>query len=990
MKTRLLIVVFQILVSGFFAEAREISGIVRDAETSNPVEGAIVLIKNTDKGATTNVEGYYNIRNLSAGSYILEVSALSYRTFEMDFEILQSDTVMDIYIESEDIVMDAVVVSARQRSNTENAIMQIVKTLPQVASGISAAQIARSPDRVASEVIRRAPGVTIIDDRLIIVRGLSQRYNNAWINGMTAPSTETDSRAFPFDLVPGSQIDNLMVYKSPSPDIPGDFSGGFVKITSKSVPDENSIQAGYTTGFNVATQFDVFHIGEGGATDFLGFDNNMRTLSKDFPEHLGAVNNPDEITRLTKEGFNTNWKVRNIIPVPDQRFFLTLARRIETKSNRTVGNLTSLNYSNTFKSVHKMKNARYGIYNYTEDTPVYLYDYVDNQFSNDARLGVLHNWSFVINPSNRIEFKNLLNILGRNRLTKRTGIKDVSSMYYYEQTEIQYSSRLIYSGQFSGTHELGDGVWGLGNRVWGLGDRVWGLGNRDSHAPNPNPHTLNPNSPNPQTLNPNAHTPNPNSPTLSWDIGYSFASKNEPDRRIVVNYAGIGNEEDIPFVTTHNDNISRYFHNLYDNIFSAALNYRHTFDNIFLSALKTGFYGEYQDRDYAMREFIYRYNKLSYEERQTYLSLPFAEMFDNRYLGADKVYVDEITKKTNNYSANVLHAAGYAVFEIPVNNLAIYAGVRFENRRTKLTNDRSMNPAITLDTTKIINELDWLPSVNLVYRFSERHQLRAAYGRSVNRPELRELSPSVYYDFDLFSEIGGNENLKTAKIDNIDLRYEFYPALGETVSLGIFYKYFRNPIEWTFIDMGGSWRYSYENAGKAVSRGIELDVRKKLDFIGLPALSATMNVALISSRVHFEPGEVVSEPDRAMQGQSPYVINAGIYYASEKAGLNISALYNRIGKRIVGLGKSNVPDQIINNMVPDSYEMPRNMLDLSIIKTIGKHCELRCSIRDILAEDIVFKQFPKFEKDNAIYKREQTTKRFNQGQFVSLGVSIKY
>jgi TonB-dependent receptor len=420
------------------------------------------------------------------------------------------------------------------------------------------------------------------------------------------------------------------------------------------------------------------------------------------------------------------------------------------------------------------------------------------------------------------------------------------------------------------------------------------------------------------------------------------------------------------------------------------LNYKHTFDNIVLSSLKTGLYGEYHNRDYAVREFVYRYNNLTYEERQSYLSQPFTEMLDNKYLGAGKVFIDEISQKTNNYSATVLHTAGYVAFEIPVNNLLIYAGVRLENRHTELTGDRSMSFSTTLISTKNIYETDWLPSINLVYKFSEQHQLRAAYGRSVNRPELRELSPSVYYDFDLFSEIGGNENLKTAKIDNVDLRYEFYPSLGETVSLGVFYKYFRNPIEWTFVDMGGSLRYSYENAGQAVSRGIELDVRKKLDFVGLSALSVIMNAALISSRVHFEPGEVVSEPDRAMQGQSPYVINAGLYYSSEKARLNISALYNRIGKRIVGLGKSNVPDQNVNDMVPDSYEMPRNSLDLSVIKKVGKRFEIRCSVRDILSEDIVFKQFPKFVKDNVTYKREQTTKRFNQGRFVSFGVSIKY
>jgi outer membrane receptor protein involved in Fe transport len=937
--TRKLLTLLLILITVFSVEARSggVLGTVRDARTMEPLEGATALIKGTNIGVATNVEGRYSIRNLDAGEYILEVSALSYRTVEIACRINEADTIVDVYLDSEDVMMDEVIIRARSRSNTENALMQIVKTLPQVASGISAAQISKSPDRVASEVVRRAPGVTIIDDRLVIVRGLSQRYNNAWINGMSAPSTETDSRAFPFDLVPSSQIDNLMVYKSPSPEIPGDFSGGFIKITSKGVPDENSLEASYTTGFNVKTQFNAFRIGEGSATDFLGFDGSMRTLSNDFPAHLETIDNAGEITRLTKEGFNNNWKIKTITPVPDQRLTLTLARRIETKNNRTVGNLTSLNYSNTFRGVLGMKNARYDTYNYKEDTPVYLDNYLDNQFANDVRLGVLHNWSLVIDPLNRFEFKNLLNILGRNRLTERRGIKDASSMYYREQTEIQYSSRMIYSGQFSGLHDLSDV-----------------------------------------------------SATVNWDVGYSYAGKNEPDRRIINNYAGIGSETDIPFVTTRNDNISRYFHRLYDNTFSAALNYKQSFDRIFSTVLKAGCYGEYQFRDYSMREFVYRYSNLTYDERQTYLSLPFVEMLNDRYLGADKVFIDEITQKTNNYSVAVLHTAGYVGIEIPVNRLSIYAGARVENRHTELTRDRSMNPSLALMTAKAINELDLLPSVNLVYKFSEQHQLRAAYGRSVNRPELRELSPSVYFDFDLFSEIGGNENLKTAKIDNFDLRYEFYPALGETVSLGVFYKYFLRPIEWTFVDMGGSLRYSYENAKEAVSRGVEFDVRKKLDFVGLPAVSVIANAALIASDIHFETGEVVSEPDRNMQGQSPYVINVGIYYSSDKAGLNISAFYNRIGKRIVGLGKSNVPDQDINNMVPDSYEMPRNALDVSIIKMLSKRIEIRCSIRDVLSEDIVFMQFPRFKKDNAIYQREQVTKRYRQGQFVSFGVSIKY
>jgi outer membrane receptor protein involved in Fe transport len=931
----LLLFLFFCASIGANSSNKGIEGYVHDSETTEPVIGATVSIKGTTAGASTDIDGYYRIQGLSEGKYTLVYTYLSYKTVEIECETTEPLTRLDVSMKSDDILISEVVVSARVRQNTETAMLTTVKSLPQVTSGISAAQIVKSPDRVASEVVRRVPGVTVIDDRFVIVRGLAQRYNNAWINGLAVPSTETDSRAFPLDLLPSSQIDNLLVYKSPSPEIPGDFSGGFVKITSKGIPDENSMEFSYTTGFNTQTHGNDFRINPGSTTDFLGFDGNKRPLSGDFPAHLDAVANPDEISRLTKDGFNNDWRVKTLTPFPDQRFSLAIARRMETGEHQAIGNITALTYSNTLKGVEEMKNARYGIYSARTDMPVFLDNYYDNQYSNDVRLGVLHNWSFVLTPFHRIEFKNLLNILGRNRLTERSGVKDMSSMYYREQTEMLYSSRLTYSGQFSGAHDFSP-------------DRA-----------------------------------------LTWDAGYSYANRTEPDRRIITNQAGVGSLEDIP-VPTGNENISCYFQDLHDHTVSLAVNYRQTFRAVpFKPSLKAGIYGEYHNRDYRVREFIYRYDNLSYEERQSYLKLPFGEMLDDKYLGADKVYIDEITRKTNNYTASVLHGAGYIAFEVPLNKLMLYAGVRLENHHTTLTRDRSDAPDLTLMTNKKINDLDWLPSINLTHRFSEKHQLRAAYGRSVNRPELRELSPAVYFDFDLFNEIGGNENLKKAVIDNLDLRYEFYPSPGETVSLGVFYKHFKNPIEWTFIDMGGSLRYNYENADAAESYGIELDVRKKMDFIGMKDFSLILNVALIESKVHFVPGEIVSEPDRPMQGQSPYVVNAGLYYQPEKHGLNVSLLYNRIGKRIVGLGKSNSINPDINTLIPDSYEMPRNALDFTIGKSIGKNIEIRCSVKDILSEAIAYKQFPKFEKDGIIYKREQITRQYNSGQSVSVGVLFK-
>jgi outer membrane receptor protein involved in Fe transport len=911
-----------------------IRGFVRDAETSEPLIGATVAVAGTGGGVVTDVDGYYDIRGLSDGKYTLEFRFLSYKTVEAVCEVKDTLARLDVSMESDHVGLSEVYVSVRRRSNTETAMLTTVKSLPQVTSGISAAQISKSPDRVASEVVRRIPGVTVIDDRFIIVRGLAQRYNNAWINGLAAPSTETDSRAFPLDLVPSGQIDHLLVYKSPSPEIPGDFSGGFVKIVSKGVPDENGMEFSCTTGFNTRTHGHGFRENPGSATDFLGFDGGKRALSNGFPAHMDMATGSDETSLLTKEGFNNDWRIRTRTPLPDLRFSLMIARRLETKGNKTIGHITALTCGNTLKGVEEMKNARYGIYSFRTDRPVFLDNYIDNQYANDVRVGILHNWSFVPNPSHRIEFKNLLNVLGRNRLTERSGIKDMSSMYYREQTEMRYDSRRTYGGQFSGVHDLSP-----------------------DH-------------------------------TLTWDAGYSYAGKTEPDRRIVTNQAGVGSIEDIP-VPTGNESINRYFQDLHDHTVSVAVNFKRTFRKLpFKPTFKAGVYGEYHSRSYRVREFIYRYDRLTYEERESYLRLPFEEMLHEKYLGADKVYIDEITRKTNNYDASVRHGAGYAALEIPLGRLTVYTGVRFENHHTTLTRDRSDAPELTLTTDKTINDRDWLPSVHLTYRFTDEHLLKAAYGRSLNRPELRELSPAVYFDFDLFGEIGGNENLKKASIDNLDLRYEFYPAHGETVSLGMFYKHFRNPIEWTFIDMGGSLRYNYENAEAAESWGMELDVRKKLDFVGLRDFSLALNAALIRSRVRFRPGEIVSEPDRPMQGQSPYVINAGLYYQSEKHGLNASLLYNRIGKRIVGLGKSNSINPDINTLIPDSYEMPRHAIDFTVGKSIGQCLEVRCSVRDILSEAIVYKQFPKFRQDGVVYNRAQITRQYNPGQSVSVGVAF--
>jgi outer membrane receptor protein involved in Fe transport len=134
------------------------------------------------------------------------------------------------------------------------------------------------------------------------------------------------------------------------------------------------------------------------------------------------------------------------------------------------------------------------------------------------------------------------------------------------------------------------------------------------------------------------------------------------------------------------------------------------------------------------------------------------------------------------------------------------------------------------------------------------------------------------------------------------------------------------------------------------------------------------------------------ETDRPMQGQSPYLVNTSLYYDSKKTGISVGILYNRIGKRIVGIGRVDTGSGAsINNDVPDTYELPRDLLDFVLTKRIGKHIEFKANFKDILNQKVVFAQYPRFEdEDGNINKRKQVSKSFRPGTDIYIGLQITF
>lgn len=919
------------LTTGLFAQSM-LKGSIKDASTNEKLPGVTISVKNSTIGAISDLDGNYELK-LSPGKYTIVASFISYQSVEVtDVEVNKGkDLTLDIPLAEATHTLKDVYVVAMGRINSEVSLLNSIRRSSAVISGVSSQQISKSQDRDASEVVRRIPGISVLDDKFVVARGLAQRYNNVWVNNSSIPSSEADTRAFSFDILPSSQIENIMIVKSPQPELPADFSGGFIKVETKGIPNENSTQVSYGVGINTQTQFNDFKYSKGSGTDFLGFDNGMRSLSSAFSSGRIDNDNTNDVTNLTQKGFNNDWSVKTKKPLPDQRLGFVINRKYTGEDGKMWGVTAALNYSNTSKTYTDMENSRYGVYDSDNDKPYFTFKYTDNQYNNDARIGALANLIYMSGGKHRIEFRNILNQVGKSRYTEREGYQNTSGFYGQRKAEYIYSSRLVYSGQLAGKHTLTQ---------------------KDN---------------------------------LDWVAGFSYSNRNQPDRRII-NWEQNGYPGDAHYMEYQIDqnDITRDYNKLNEYNYALSANYTHdfSFDNGFKPSFKSGVYGEYRDRNYNTRYFKYRWiadnlsDDFGYQDVYTKILIP-------QNYGADKLYVYDSTDRLNDYSGTNSQAAGYVAFSIPFDRFNIYTGVRLEHNKMTLKNYTTISGDRSKETD--YSYTDIFPSLNASYSLSDKHLVRLAYGRSVNRQEFREISSSSYYDFDLFSFVSGNPDLKPAYINNFDVRYEFYPSNSEIFSVAFFYKKFKNPIEWTYLDGGGTYTYTFNNADRANNYGVEVDIKKKLDFMGLKDFSLTFNGSLIKSDVKFKENSGANH-DRPMQGQSPYLVNAGIFYQNEKIGLNGTLLYNIIGKRIVGIGRvSTSSGTTINNDIPDMYEMPRNVLDFALTQKLGKHVEINAGIKDILAAKIKYTQFPKFEDNNGnIQKREQVTKEYKPGQNISL------
>jgi TonB-dependent receptor len=897
-----------------------------------PQPFANVAIKGSTISANTDLDGRFNMK-APVGTHTLVASFVGLPNVEREVSVAAGTTVeVDLQFTDGGRVMEAVQVVRERRTYTELAVMMAVRNSDQVANGLGRQQIAKGQDRSAAEAVRRIPGITVTNGRFVMVRGLADRYNTVLLNGVTAPSMEPDRRAFSLDLLPAGALDRMMVYKSGAPELPGDFAGGVIELATLGVPQKNEMKVGYGAGFRCGTTFGEIRQDQRSATDFLGFDAGFRALPADFPAHLNTVTNPAQLAAYGRELPNA-WASSTRTAAPDERFSLLFARRIGQDGARNhYGNVTSIDFSNT-SATWTAQRYDYNNYDAAARRSDTIYNYRDQENTRTARLGVMNNWSALIGTRTKLEFHNLFNQMGENQVTERTG-RNLEESFDVRNQAFRYEQRTLYSGQLHGSHEL-------------AADRA----------------------------------------NLDWTLGYSRAWSQVPDLRRLRAVRNIG-ETDGPYQvvvapTASTLDAGRFFSNLDESTWTGKVGLDRKFgkeDAALKAVLRAGAFAERKDRSFAARWMSFRKANTSQFDN-TLTILPPDQIFaETNINGTTGFKLAEGTNPSDQYTATNALMAGYIGTTVKWGkHLTVSGGLRVEYDRQELESATYGGQAVRVENplTSV------LPSVNAAWNITEESLVRVAWSSTLNRPEFRELAPFSFYDFSTNNVLFGNPELTIATIRNMDARWEWYPELGATVSLGVFRKDFTGPIELFFVPgagSGGTRNFTFRNAEGAHSTGAELEVRRSLGALfgskRLRNLGLLFNGTLVQSTVTLGPKAAGQANERPMMGQSPYVVNAGIFYADTAAGIQCNVVYNTFGKRLHAVGSFGTPD---------IYEMPAGSLDATVGKDIGRKVQLKLGAQNILDARTLLRQDG--NGDGTIGGNDELISSFRRGSYFTAGIT---
>lgn len=910
-----------------------VSGHIIDAKTGEDLIGATVQVEGASQGTVTDISGNFQLK-LDAGTYNLVVSYISYASKKIQDVVVQSDsnTNLDLTLEEENTELQEVVVTAQAIRDNDVALLKIQKNALAVQDGISSKEISQLGTSNAAESIKQVTGASIENGKYVILRGLGDRYSISQLNGVTLPSTDPYRNSSSLDLIPSDVVENIVTVKTFTPDQPGNFTGGKVDITTKSLPDEFFLNFGLSTTYNTQSSFINNFLTDGaeGKYDFLGYDDGTRQIPASFQQYRDRIGNAAQAGGLERTAqIPSNEEARDVLNQTATAFetpFLASRQSVPLNygADFSVGNRTTLFGKNlgyslgvSYSKDYTYYDGRYGLYfDGGVDQLRSEQNYSLENGDKNTKLGGIVSISYQFSPNQEITLENLYN--HDNQVSAR-----VYNGYWqsfrggsnFEDRLTAFQERELNNTQLRGKHFFEDILGGL---------------------------------------------------RVEWTTGYVISSQDEPDIRLLgfgVPSGNLGyslNQSEIGILP------SRIFRNLQDRQYNAKLDIiiplsKEQSDN----QLKFGGYYSNKQRDFS-EDFISLVSQRQNAFNPNFVTLSEAgedgdvsDFFDlsnfgtvntpestgrNRY-GFGNYYSDQ-TFSGNIYTGEELIWATYLMGAYNIaERVKLIAGARLEG--TDFTSEASNG------LTGGIQQTDVLPALNVIYKLSDNANLRAAATQTLARPNLREISPFVSYSGISIPIFTGNTDLERTLVQNYDLRYEIYPNPGDLFAVSLYYKNFDNPIVLQLTPTTSTPEIRPVNVDNGRVYGAEVEFRKSLGFItpALENLRFSVNASYINSQADRTEQElqVIRNSDRPnledtrpFQGQSPYIVNAALFYNQPELGLESALSFNVWGERLAFATGA---------LDPDVYEQPRPVLNYTLTKRIGDNYSFGFKAENLLNPD---------------------------------------
>ncbi len=906
------------LASLAHAATGRIRGKVTNAENAEPVSLAAVQLLPSDPaqrktGAMTNSDGTYAIV-AEEGTYTVRVLAQGFGAKEIAGVVITANGVheVNVVLGVRAIQQQEVVVKADAKKNSESALLTARKKAATVGDAVSAEQIARNPDGDAAASLKRVTGLTTQKDGHVFVRGMGERYSSTQIDGVRVASPEANKRVVPLDILPAALVDHVVVQKTYSADRPGEFGGGDVQVTTKDFPGREIASFSLTQGWDEGTTLRAFRSYDGSTTDWYGFGVRAR----DVPDVISELAGGKKVVRRGLDpilGF-----------VPDSLAMIGKSfRNLWTPSVTTTavpsGGFTQ-SYGNEYTlfgrslgvvesfSWSRSNDSRDEMQRFFTSRGDSVYNYAVTKWSETARVGGMSAVNYRLGREHTLHMRGLYSRTGEDEVRTYEGYNFGSSRSI-RSTRLMYVARTIANGSVEGKHELAS----------------WSR------------------------------------PRIEWQVYASTALRDEPDRRETI-YEG--RDDNTWTLSGAGLGATRYFGHLTDDGTGAHATITFPLDAAVRSKVLVGGAFDGKERLSTYRRFNFNPGRAP-DPTALPESIFAPERFTGRAGGAEIV---EGTRPDDNYRAHQEVTSAFVSADLAVHrSVRAVIGARMEHAQQNVTTYDifGFDPPIY----GVLDNVDVLPTANITVSLDEKSNLRIAAARTLSRPDLRELTPGPTLEFVNGLRVAGNPNLRRASVSNYDVRMERFPAAGEVIAVGAFYKRFVDPIE-QVLEPGDAPYLRPSNSEGGRNTGAEIEVRMSLRRL-VPALERLFlngNASLLSSRVTLEDrttnlGTLV----HPLQGQAAHVYNVSLAYTNASGSLHANVLVNAIGRRLSSLGIA---------PRPDSYDEPLTTLDVAATWSLVRGPRWKLTAKNLL------------DQATRTTQGAQETVRYHTGRSITLGVSV--